>query len=925
MAFVLVQHMDPKHESMLTQLLAKATRMPIQQVEDGIPVRPDHVYVIPPATNMEIREGVLRLMPRSEVRGQHMPIDFFMRSLAEDMKSRAIGVILSGTASDGALGMSAIKAEGGITFAQDERSARYDGMPRAAIAAGCVDFVLTPEGIGRELARIARHPYLVEAEAGLAAELAPTRGDELSKIFHLLRASTGVDFGYYKPSTVKRRITRRMILHKIEGLSDYLTYLQSHAKEVTALYNDILITVTGFFRDPEVYEFLKAKIFPTILKQRAANAPIRIWVPGCATGEEAYSLAITALENLGDMASGTPLQLFATDVSEPAIEKARAGVYPENITANVSPDRLRRFFMKVEGGYQISKSVRDMCIFARQNLLKDPPFSKLDLISCRNVLIYLGAAVQKRVMSVFHYALKPGRYLLLGSSETMSAYSDLFSLIDRRFKVYTRRAVPTRMPMEMGPGEPLLEPRVEAGRKVLEAPARVPDLQREVDRVVLERYAPPGVVITSTMEILHFRGRTSPFLEPAPGEASFNLMKMVREGLLPDLRALLHRAMKEDRLVRKSGVEVRHNGQSLEVTLEIVPIRECGSDRRCYLVLFQQAPPVPRGARPEAARPGRTKAEERDVQRLKRELAGTKEHLQSIIEEQEATNEELKSANEEILSSNEEMQSTNEELETAKEELQSSNEELTTVNEELQNRNLELSQANNDMLNLLASVKIPVLMLGNDLRIRRFTAAAEKMLNLIPTDVGRPITDIKPNIQLPPLEQLVVEVIDGMTPKEVEAQDGEGRWISVQIRPYKTAENKIDGVVLAFVDIDSSRRAQAVLQQGQTELEARVEERTAELLRANAQLREEIAERRRAEKALRESEEQVRVLLQHVPDCLLKLDPAGRIVSVDATPSGITLEQIIGTPRAAASAPDGFALCLVSRDIVERMKNATGA
>jgi len=851
MAFVLVQHLDPRHQSMLTSLLAKATGMPIRQVEEGMRVEPDHVYVIPPNASMAIEGGVLRLLPRAEFRGRHMPVDFFMRALAADQQGRAIGVILSGTASDGALGMAAIKAEGGITFAQDQRTAKYDGMPRAAVAAGCVDFVLPPDGIARELVRIARHPYLIEPDLPAPVEAAPGHDSEIGGIFQLLRAVADVDFTHYKPPTIRRRISRRMILHKIESLALYLTYLRDHPDEVSALYNDILITVTGFFRDREAFKALKTRVFPHLGENRPPDSPIRLWVPGCATGEEAYSLAIAILEFLGARASSTPLQIFATDISEPAIEKARAGIYPENIALDVSPERLRRFFVRVDGGYQIAKSVRDMCIFARQNLVKDPPFSKLDLISCRNVLIYLGPTLQKRVMTVFHYALRTGRFLLLGSSETMTTYSDLFTLADGKHKIYTRRPTPTRTHVEVVFGEYRVERPLETARKAAEEAARSSqDVQREADRLVLDRFAPSGVIVNDHLEILQFRGRTSPFLEPAPGAASLSLLKMAREGLLFDLRTAIFKARKENHPVRKEGLQILSNGQVVHLNLEVVPLPGVTASQRCFLVLFQEVAPAPARAVPAAKTRAGRKEEARETSRLQHELAATKDNLQSIIEEQEATNEELKSANEEILSSNEELQSTNEELETAKEELQSSNEELTTVNEELQNRNLELSQANDDLNNLLASVKIPVLMLGNDLRIRRFTPAAEKLLNLISTDLGRPITDIQPNITVPGLEQIVVAVIESASAREMEAQDHEGRWYSLQIRPYKTSENRIDGVVLALIDIDAPKRAQATLLEQQAELERRVQERTSELIRAN--------------QALRESEQRLQALLdQH--------------------------------------------------------------
>ncbi|MGE5646303.1 MAG: chemotaxis protein CheB [Acidobacteriota bacterium] len=458
MAFVLVQHLDPKHESLLPELLSKSSPMPILQVRDGMKVEPDHVYVIPPNTDMVVSDYTLKLLPRSAVRGQHMPIDHFFRSLAADSGSKAIGIILSGSSTDGALGLEVIKGEGGITFAQDEKTAKYDGMPRAAAAKGCVDFILPPEGIARELIRIGQHPYVSAPDGAPAVAEAESGRDEhrtagaLTRIFALLRSATSVDFSLYKHTTIRRRISRRMALHKVDTLEAYVELLQQNPAEVDALYREVLIKVTGFFRDPEMFQALKTKVFPEIVAELPPDTPIRIWVPGCATGEEVYSIAIALLEFLSLKKKHLPIQIFATDISEEAIEKARAGVYLENIGADVSPERLKKFFVKHDGGYQVNKTVRDLCVFARQNLTKDPPFSKLDLISCRNVLIYLEAVLQKRVIPMFHYALKPSGYLLLGSSETITAYSDLFVLQDKKHKIYAKRlaAGPHRFEFEAG-------------------------------------------------------------------------------------------------------------------------------------------------------------------------------------------------------------------------------------------------------------------------------------------------------------------------------------------------------------------------------------------------------------------------------------------------------------------------------------------
>ena len=843
LAFVLVQHLDPKHESMLTTLLARATPLPIHEARDGMHIEANHIYVIPPNTNLAVLHGRLSLMPRTEARGLHLPVDYFFRSLAADQQSRAIGVILSGTASDGTEGLRAIKAEGGLTFAQDEKSAKYNGMPHSAIAAGVVDFVLPPEGIAREMARLGRHPYVALPAAAKAEDPLPESDENLNKVFILLRAAAGVDFSCYKPTTLKRRIARRMALHKIESLGHYVRFLKQTPGEVDALYQDLLINVTSFFREPEAFEALKKTVFPRLLKDRPARTPIRVWVPGCSTGEEAYSIAITLIEFLGTKGASVPVQVFATDISEPAIGKARVGIYPVGIAADVSAARLRRFFVKYDGGFQISKAVRDLCVFSRQDVTKDPPFSKLDLISCRNLLIYFGPELQKRVIPTFHFALKPAGLLLLGGSETIGGFADLFALADRRHKLYTRKPAAHRLEFAL----PLHgRPEEKDGPGQTAAPASPAgfDYQKEADRIVLSKYTPPGVVVNEHLDILQFRGHTGPYLEPAPGSASLNLLKMARDGLLLELRSALHDAKRHNGPARRPGVPVQANGGFREVDIEVIPLRPTPSSRTgCFLVLFKEtapaAAPVAPGTKTSAAKPAELPpvAPSKLVAHLRQELTATREYLQSGISEHERTNEELQSANEEILSSNEEMQSTNEELTTAKEELQSTNEELTTVNDELNTRNLELDQLNGDLVNLLNSVHIAVVMLGGDLSIRRFTPLAERLLNLIPTDVGRPLSDLRPNLLVPEFEQLVAEVLDSLTPKEVEVQDREGRWYSLRLRPYRTLENKIDGVIFALVDIDAVRRALAEAHEAREFAEAVVETVRHPLLVLDGELR----------------------------------------------------------------------------------------
>jgi len=829
MAFVLVQHLDPEHESLLTRLLSNATRMPVREVTEGVAVEPDHVYVIPPNKALGIRNGVLHLLARKRQDPKHMPVDSFFQSLAENEGGRAIGVILSGVASDGTLGLAAIKAAGGITFAQDSRSAKYDGMPRSAIAAGCVDFVLPPEGIAREIKRISLHPYLGTPDHSAAGRRGE-RNEDLLRIFTLLRNATEVDFTNYKRSTINRRITRRMVLHKISSLRHYLKYLHENRTEVMALCEDLLIHVTSFFREPDAFRALKDTVLPRIFRSKPRSEPLRVWVAGCSTGEEVYSVAITVLEYLQQHKSSVPIQIFGTDVGEAVLEQARAGIYSESALSAVSAARTREFFVRADGGYQIIKRVREMCVFARQDLTKDPPYSRLDLLTCRNVLIYMEPVLQKRVMSILHYALKPSGFLMLGKSESISGFSELFTPVGRKRKIYSKKSSASRPALDM----PALHPKL-AGAETPETDtlARF-DPQKEADRIVMNHYAPAGLVANSDLQILNFRGNVAPYLSPSPGQASLSLLRMVRPEFAVELRTAIHRAGKQDTPIRKEGILIKRNGSLNEVNLEVVPFKG-QADERFFLVLFQETQ-VPDSAEPE---PPASKAKSRssgqlEAARLQRELQTTKAHLQSIIEEHEATNEELKSANEEVLSSNEELQSTNEELETAQEELQSSNEELVTINEQLQNRNQELSQLSDDWTNLLSGLNIPVVMLGKDRRIRRFTAPAEKLLNLLPTDIGRLMHHIRPNVKIPDMDALLAEVMEKVSPKELEIQDREDRWYSLRLRPYRTADNRIDGVLMIFVDIHDLKATQEALRDQNSFSEAVMESSGALVLVTDA-------------------------------------------------------------------------------------------
>ena len=809
MAFVFIQHLDPKHHSMLSELLAKNANMPVLEAADGVSVKPNQVYVIPPNVNMGIKRHRLQLTPRDATPGLHTPIDFFMRSLAEERNSRSIGVVLSGTASDGTRGLAAIKSEGGITFAQDEKSAKYPGMPHSAVASGCVDFTLPPDKIARELARISGHPYLNGSEAQTDERVAkPKSSDEnFDRIFTLLRNAGGINFSLYKSGTVQRRTLRRMAIHKIDHINEYAKFLDKHPKETEELCQDLLIPVTSFFRDLEAFETLKTKVLPAILKAKSSKDSIRIWAPGCSTGEETYSLAMILLEFLGDKMSNYEIQLFGTDANERGIEKARAGIYQERIVQEVAPERLRRFFSKVDEGYRVSKAVRDLCVFAKQNLAEDPPFSHMNLVACRNLLIYLGPELQRKVVPILHYALRPSGFLFLGNAESVAGFPEFFAPIDKKHKIFVKKSVASRLhydfsanryPREAGVADRLTEPTETSFDS---------DRQHEADRVVLKSYAPPGIVINENMEILQFRGAIGPYVEPAPGRATLHLLKIAKREFVAELRAAVNQAKKGQAPVKRRSVEFRRNGQPKSVNISVEPLGSSTENRR-YLILFERALPLaPAQGKVVGKIIGAGQTTRNEVTQLRRKLAEAEDHLRSLIDSKEASDEEYQSANEEILSANEELQSTNEELETSKEELQSANEELNTVNDELHNRNVELDRVNSDLNNLLTSTSLPVVMVDRGLRIRRLTAASGKVLKIVPSDIGRPITDIRWDVNVPNLDELISGVIETLTPRELETQDKAGHWYSLQIRPYRTTDDKIDGAVVVLADINEAKQA----------------------------------------------------------------------------------------------------------------------
>ncbi len=712
MAYVLVQHLSPTHESLLPELLQKVTTIPVLEISDDIKVEPDHIYILPSNKMMVANDGVLQLSPRTTKKGEpNLPIDLFFTSLAQIHQNDAIGVVLSGTGRDGTKGLKAIKDHGGITLAQNEDSAAYDGMPNSAVQAGVVDFSLPPEEMPQKLLEITT---VINGGIGKEALLQEQTTDVFRQILSLLRIRKGTDFTYYKQTTIRRRILRRMALNKNEQPAHYLTYLRENKAEQDALYQDLLIPVTSFFRDPKIFSTLCETIFPLIVKNKAAGEPIRIWVAGCSTGEEAYSMAMCLTEFLGK--NQKRVQLFASDLSEPAITKARAGVYSTTEVEGVSAEQLLKFFTKSNGHYQINKPIRDICVFAQHNFLKDPPFGKVDLVSCRNVLIYMDLYLQKKALTTFHYALNPKGYLLLGKSETISGVPDLFASATKTEKLFTRKDVPGRFRLiASGPKE---QEANAANADPKNEPMRT-DFQKTADDIILNKYTPAGVVVNEALDIVHFRGSTGNFLEQLPGKPTHNLLLMAKHGLGFELRNLLHKAKRDKTSVIKEAIPVQIHGSLRMVSVEAIPLPNIVEPH--YLVLFHEtAAAVPSASSPKRKTKSTAPQDDKDliIQQLKQELAQTRDDMRSITEDQEAVNEELQSANEELLSGSEELQSLNEELETSKEELQSTNEELTVMNHEIIGMNEQVTTARDYAEAIIANIREPLLVLDKNLRVR---------------------------------------------------------------------------------------------------------------------------------------------------------------------------------------------------------------
>ncbi len=800
-AFVVVSHLDPKHPSMMAELIGRFTAMQVREVADGAALEPNHVYMIPPSFYLSIFHGRLQLTEQEESPGVRMPIDTFLRSLAEDRGSSAVAIILSGTGTDGTLGLRALQASGGIVFVQDPDDAKYDGMPRSAIQTGLADYVLPVQEIARQLKTLLERHITREEEP-----LDETMPAVIQKVLMALRSKTGHDFSFYKKSTVGRRIRRRMNIHNIKDSAVYIRYLREDPEEAGQLFKELLINVTNFFRDPEAFDAVKKTALPKLLSDKPDDYTIRVWVPACATGEEAYSIAMIILEYAEETNRDYRFQIFATDMDGASIDKARMAVFPSNIALDVSEVRLAKFFVTEDNGYRVRKDIREGIVFALQDIAGDPPFTKIDLVSCRNVLIYMEPELQRKIISVFHYSLNPGGILFLGSSESIGTRTDLFREVDNKWKIFQVKAATgkealTYEGLTFWPAD-----RTQAREPVSESAKKI-DLEAIVHSVLLSAFAPPAIIVNVKGDILYIYGDTTKYLTPAPGHPGLNIEQMVREGLRFSMRSALMAAAGHRKKAVYRNVRVKMNAGSETIDLTVIPLSLAEEGDALFLFTLKDVSEeraVTAGDQSEGQ-----KIDKGRVLELENELIYTRENLQAAAEKAQAANEELKSANEELQSSNEELHSTNEELETSREELQSVNEELTTVNTELRSKMEQLSRSESDMKNLLDSTEIATIFLDRDFHVKRFNASATRVVSLIPSDVGRPIDDVTLKIDYPPLSEHARDVMHCLSHFETEVKTKEDAWFSMRIVPYQSLENVIDGVVMTFVDITEAKRAAA--------------------------------------------------------------------------------------------------------------------
>ncbi|WP_290634391.1 chemotaxis protein CheB [Aquisalimonas sp.] len=813
MAYVVVQHLDPTQRALLPDLLQRATSMPVYQATQGMAIAPDHVYVIPPNTELRVVGDTLHLATPSEPRGLRLPVDVLFSSLASARGERAIGVVLSGMGADGTLGLQAIKAVGGLTAVQSPESAQFDAMPNSAIAAGCGDVLAPADALpARILDYVARVPE-PDAEAGTGSPSHSALPPEpLERILALLRGRTRHDFALYKTSTVRRRIERRMAIHDIGSLPLYAQFLESNPQEIDFLFRELLIGVTGFFRDPDAWDHLTSAVLPELLAQEQHGHHLRAWVIGCSTGEEAYSLAMAFTEAIEHSAQpqAFTVQIFASDLSPDAVATARRGEYPPSISTSVSADRLARFFTPLEHGYRINQRIRDMVLFAEHDVVLDPPFTKLDLIACRNLLIYFDPMLQRRLLPLFHYSLRAGGVLLLGSSETVGRFTHLFKPIDSKLRLYRRKDN-----ARTGGRDFLLKSFPPLSRKSREPPVSTPDeprpaddnLQTAADQALLQVYAPPAVVLNSDADIVYISGRTGTYLEPAAGKANWNIFAMARNGLRQPLFDAVKQAATQDEPVQLHGLHVTTPAGTQLVDVTVQAFQNPGALQGMTLVVFRDVATTPE---PDTRR---RKARGQVDAAHAAELQQSRDEIVRLREEARASREELQSANEELQSTNEELQSTNEELTTSKEETQSMNEELQTINGELQSKLDDLALAQSDMQNLLNSVDIAILFLDQDLNVRRYTERATQIVSLRESDVGRPLSDLTTSLQYAELETDAQRTLRTLVATEKQIVTDDERWFSVRIMPYRRLDNVIDGVVITLVDITDTKRLEAALRQ----------------------------------------------------------------------------------------------------------------
>jgi len=806
MSYVIIQHLDPTQKGMLPELLQRVTNMKVFQVKDRMAIKPNCVFVIPPNKSMSILKARLYLFEPIETRGLRLPIDFFLRSLADDRHEQSIGIILSGMGSDGSIGIRAIKENNGIVMVQDPATAKYDSMPRSAIDSVLVDMVAPANELPAKLITFLKHIPVVKANL----EIEIKDKSALEKIIILLRTYTGNDFSLYKKNTVYRRIERRMAVHRIDKISDYVHFLQENPKEVDILFKELMIGVTSFFRDTIVWDKLKETVIPTMLANLPASSILRAWIPGCSTGEEAYSLAMVFKETIEKInpRESYSLQIFATDIDNEAIEIARKGIFPVNIAADVSPNRLNRFFISSDEGYRVNAEIRGMLVFAQHNIIMHPPFTKIDFLSCRNLLIYMDTELQKKILGLFYYSINPEGIMLLGSSETLGTQSHLFTPVDAKLKIYKRSITPLVPELYDFPSSFTRNKSTNTQQQVS---AKSPvNIQTLADQLLLQHFSPAGILVNDQGDIIYISGRTGKYLEPAVGKANLNIFAMLREGLRDEFPVAFRKVIMKKESVVLRNIKVGTNGgtQILNVNIQWIDKPEPLSGT--VMIIFTDVPEIT-DLRLQSKKGKKTLHNIRQSE-LEKELQHSREEMQNALEEMQTTQEELKSTNEELQSANEELQSTNEELTTSKEEMQSLNEELQTVNAELQSKVDDYSRVNNDMKNLLNSTDIATLFLDKELNIRRYTIQATKIFKLIKSDIGRPFTDLVSDLIYPELAVDAIEVLRTLVfvQKQIPSKD-EKRWFSIRIMPYRTFDDRIDGLVITFINITDLKQAEVKL------------------------------------------------------------------------------------------------------------------